>query len=104
MTLKRLMIILGILVVLAGCGIAWLWQYAYSPQGRARVIIAQLKGDTTSLRGWMLHTKKSLTASPQTNAPCSGWRPNVILSQRQDAGWLGYFGYRLVELSCRLLC
>ncbi len=54
MTLKRLMIILGILVVLAGVGIAWLWQYAYSPQGRARVIIAQLKNDTTSLRGWML--------------------------------------------------
>ena len=38
MTLKRLMIILGILVVLAGGGIAWLWQYAYSPQGRARGI------------------------------------------------------------------
>ena len=54
MTLKRLFIILGILVVLAGAGIAWLWQYAYSPQGRARVIIAQLKGDTTSWRGWML--------------------------------------------------
>ncbi len=54
MTLKRLMLILGILVVLAGVGIMWLWQYAYSPQGRARVIIAQLKGDTTSWRGWML--------------------------------------------------
>ena len=48
------MILLGILVVLAGVGIAWLWQYAYAPEGRARVIIAQLKGDTTSLRGWML--------------------------------------------------
>ena len=55
MTLKRLMIILGILVFLAGVGIMWLWQYAYTPQGRARVIIAQLKGDKdTSLRGWML--------------------------------------------------
>lgn len=54
MTLKRLMIILAILVFLAGVGIAWLWQYAYSPQGRARVIIAQLKNDNTSLRGWML--------------------------------------------------
>ena len=54
MTLKRLMIILGVLVFLAGVGIMWLWQYAYTPEGRARVIIAQLKGDTTSLRGWML--------------------------------------------------
>jgi hypothetical protein len=55
MTLKRLMIVLGILVFLAGIGIMWLWQYAYSPEGRARVIIAQLKGDSdTTLRGWML--------------------------------------------------
>ena len=55
MTLKRLMIILGILVVLAGVGIMWLWQYAYSPQGRARVIIAQLRGDNdTTWRGWLL--------------------------------------------------
>lgn len=54
MTLKRLMIVLGVLVFLAGVGIMWLWQYAYSPEGRARVIIAQLKNDTTSLRGWML--------------------------------------------------
>ena len=54
MTLKRLIIVLGVLVVLAGVGIMWLWQYAYSPEGRARIIIAQLKNDTTSLRGWML--------------------------------------------------
>ncbi len=49
------MIILGTLVVLAGVGIMWLWQYAYTPEGRARVIIAQLKGDNDkTLRGWML--------------------------------------------------
>ena len=55
MTLKRLMIVLGVLVFLAGIGIMWLWQYAYSPEGRARVIIAQLKGDSdTTLRGWLL--------------------------------------------------
>jgi HEAT repeat protein len=54
MTLNRLMILVGILVLLAGGGIAWLWEYAYSPQGRARVIIAQLKGDESTLRGWML--------------------------------------------------
>ena len=55
MTLKRLMIILGILVVLAGGGIAWLWQYAYTPEGRARVIIAQLRGENDNTpRGWML--------------------------------------------------
>jgi HEAT repeat protein len=53
MTLKRLMILLGILVLLAGVGIMWLWQYAYTPQGRARVIIAQLKNDD-SLRAIML--------------------------------------------------
>ena len=35
MTLKRLYIILGILIFLAGVGIAWLWQYAYTPEGRA---------------------------------------------------------------------
>jgi hypothetical protein len=54
MTLKRLMIILGILIFLAGVGIMWLWQYAYTPQGRAQVIIAQLKNDPGTLRGWML--------------------------------------------------
>jgi HEAT repeat protein len=54
MTLNRLMIITGILVLLAGGGSAWLWEYAYSPQGRARVIIAQLRGNDTTLRGWML--------------------------------------------------
>jgi HEAT repeat protein len=54
MTLKRLAILLAILIFLAGVGIAWLWQYAYTPDGRARVIIAQLKGDTTSPRGWLL--------------------------------------------------
>lgn len=54
MTLKRLMIVVGILVALLGGGIAWLWEYAYSPEGRARVIVAQLKGDKTSLRGWLL--------------------------------------------------
>jgi HEAT repeat protein len=54
MTLKRLMILLAVLVSLAGGGIALLWPYAYSPQGRARVIISQLKGDTVSLRGRML--------------------------------------------------
>ena len=48
------MIILGILVLLAGVGIMWLWQYAYTPQGRARIIIAQLKNDPSTLRGWML--------------------------------------------------
>jgi HEAT repeat protein len=54
MTLKRLVTTLGILVVLAGAGIMSLWQYAHSSSGRARIIIAQLKGDTFSLSGWML--------------------------------------------------
>jgi HEAT repeat protein len=54
MTLKRLAILLAILIFLAGVGIAWLWQYAYTPEGRARVIIAQLKGDTSTFRGWLL--------------------------------------------------
>jgi hypothetical protein len=66
MTLKRLMIVLAVLVFLAGVGIAWFWQYAYSPPGRARVIIAQLKGDTTSIRGWLLqhHLVRSWFAVP----------------------------------------
>ena len=55
MTLKRLAILLAVLIFLAGVGIAWLWQYAYTPQGRARVIIAQLRGDSdTTSRGWLL--------------------------------------------------
>jgi hypothetical protein len=58
MTLKRLAILLAILIFLAGVGIAWLWQYAYTPQGRARVIIAQIKDDSgtppSTLRGWMV--------------------------------------------------
>jgi len=54
MTLERLVILLAILIFLAGVGIAWLWQYAYTPQGRARVTVAQLKGDTSTFRGWLL--------------------------------------------------
>ena len=54
MTLKRLVTTLGILIVLAGVGIMCLWQYAYSPQGRARTIIVQLKGDTISPLAWMI--------------------------------------------------
>ena len=57
MTLNRLLIIIGIVVLLVTGVVMWLWGYAYSPEGRARVIIAQLKGDTTSLRGWMLQKK-----------------------------------------------
>jgi HEAT repeat protein len=68
MTLKRLAILLAILIFLAGVGIAWLWQYAYTPQGRARVIIAQLRGDNdTSLRGWLLRhhlVRPGFTVSP----------------------------------------
>ena len=51
------MTFLGILVVAAGIAIALLWQYAYTPQGRARDIFAELKGDTTSLRGWLIDHK-----------------------------------------------
>lgn len=54
MTLKRLMIAVGVLALVLGIGIAWLWDYAYSPAGRARVIFTQLGKDKTSLRGWML--------------------------------------------------
>jgi HEAT repeat protein len=68
MTLKRLMIALAVLVFLAGVGIAWLWQYAYSPQGRARVIIAQLKNDESSPRGWMLKHHVLRPVPP----PCEG--------------------------------
>ncbi len=57
MTLNRLLIIIGIVVLLVTGVVMWLWGYAYSPEGRARVIVAQLKGDTTSLRGWMLQKK-----------------------------------------------
>ena len=54
MTLKRLLIVVTVLVVLAGGGMIWLGRVAYTPQGKARIIIAQLKGDKTSLRGWLL--------------------------------------------------
>jgi HEAT repeat protein len=54
MTLRRLAILLAILIFLAGVGIACLWQYAYAPQGRARVIVAQLKNETDTFRGWLL--------------------------------------------------
>lgn len=57
MTLKRLMIIVGILAVLVGGGIMWLWEYAYTPAGRARTIIAQLRGEEDTTRGWMLKHK-----------------------------------------------
>jgi hypothetical protein len=70
MTLKRLMIFVAILVFLATVGSMWLWQYAYSPEGRARVIIAQLKGDDTTLRGWML--KHHLVRPGYTEPPHRG--------------------------------
>ncbi len=54
MTLNRLFIIIGVVVLLLTGGVVWLWQYAYSAEGRARVIVAQLKGDTSSFRGWLL--------------------------------------------------
>ncbi len=55
MTLNRLMIVIGVLALLLGVGSAWLWEYAYSPQGRARIIVAQVRGDSdTTLRGWLL--------------------------------------------------
>ena len=53
MTLNRLLITVAVLALLAGAGIAWFWEYAYSTEGRARIIVAQLKGDN-SLRSWML--------------------------------------------------
>ena len=71
MTLKRLMILLGILVLVAGVGIMWLWHVAYTPEGRARIIIVQLKGDTTSTRGWLLqhHLARPGFAEPPKDSP-----------------------------------
>ena len=51
------MIFLATVMLLAGIAIAILWQYAYTPQGRARDIFAELKGDTTSPRGWLIEHK-----------------------------------------------
>jgi hypothetical protein len=76
MTLKRLMIVLAVLVVLAGVGIMWLWQYAYTPEGRARVIIAQLKRDDSSLRGWMLQhhvVRPGYLMPSESGHPLSCW-------------------------------
>lgn len=35
MTLNRLLIVIGMVVLLLTVGAVWLWQYAYSPEGRA---------------------------------------------------------------------
>jgi HEAT repeat protein len=91
MTLKRLAILLAILIFLAGVGIAWLWQYAYTPEGRARVIIAQLKNDTTSLRGWLLqhHLVRPVFVVPPIDHPPSyvpGMANAAILYMARTSG------------------
>jgi HEAT repeat protein len=93
MTLKRLAIILAILIFLAGVGIMWLWQYAYTPEGRARVIIAQLKNDTTSLRGWMLqhHVVRPGFSEPyplRTKSNYEIYRFNVSAAAAKEMGKL----------------
>jgi uncharacterized membrane protein YqiK len=88
MTLKRLMIVLAVLVVLAGVGIMWLWQYAYTPEGRARVIIAQLKNDTTSLRGWMLQhhvIRPGFVVTPEVSHCLLNGQLNHFIQDARDA-------------------
>ncbi len=59
MTLKRLMIAIFIVIAVTAAASAWFWQYAFSPEGRAKTTFAELRGDTTGLRvrmlrhGWM---------------------------------------------------
>jgi hypothetical protein len=53
MTLNKLFIFLLILMTLVGAGIFSLWEYAYTPQGRARNVISQYKKETTGLRAWL---------------------------------------------------
>ncbi len=54
MSLNRLFIVIGIVVLLVTGGVMWYWQYACTPQARARTIFAQVRGDTAGLRAWML--------------------------------------------------
>ena len=52
MTLHRLFIGIGIMALVLAIGIGWLWEMAYKPQSRAKLIVAQLTGDGTSTQGW----------------------------------------------------
>jgi HEAT repeat protein len=54
LTLQRLAVFLLILMVLAGIGIALYWQFAYSPQARARNILAEVRGEKGGFRGWLI--------------------------------------------------
>ncbi len=54
MTLHRLFIGIGIMALVLAIGIGWLWEMAYKPQSRAKLIVAQLTGDGTSTQGWLL--------------------------------------------------
>ncbi len=54
MTLRRLAIVIGVFALVAGVGIALLWQYAFTPAGQARNIIVAFKGDTRGLRPWLI--------------------------------------------------
>jgi HEAT repeat protein len=76
MTLNRLLIILVVLMALAGGGIAWLWQYAYTPQGRARNVLTELRHDTTSPCGWMIKhglIKREITTDKEEVDPPNEW-------------------------------
>ena len=53
MSLNRLLIIIGVVVLLGTGGVQY-YQYACSPEGRARTIFAQVRGDSAGLRAWML--------------------------------------------------
>ena len=66
MTLNRLLIVIGVVVLLVTVGAVWLWQYAYSPEGRARTILTQLRRESTGPRVWMV--QHGLTQS-QIEAP-----------------------------------
>jgi HEAT repeat protein len=48
------MIFTLVLLVLTGAGIAWFWNYAYTPQGLARTVFCEVRHDGKGLRAWML--------------------------------------------------
>ncbi len=54
MTLNRLLIIIGIVVLLVTAFVLWYWNYACTPAARAETIFTQLRGDSPPFHTWML--------------------------------------------------
>ncbi len=103
MTLNRLLIVIGMVVLLLTVGAVWLWQYAYSPEGRARIIVAQLKRDTTSFRGWLLKHELVRPGFREPPPEDKDWLGNPLDRDKSAADEMTKLGYKVLPVTIEAL-